>query len=119
MAKQAREPKRRSREVENQTQEGDGHQLSLLFEVTAPVSVPVPVAKGSIEQVTPIDPVEGLDRMIKTAELVRLLRRHRTTIFRWIKRGLFPPRHKSGDWRRSDIENWIKDQNGSSTYMGP
>ena len=42
-----------------------------------------------------------------TAQVIRVVGVHRTTLFRWTQLGLFPPKHLLGGWLRSDIEEWL------------
>ncbi|HBZ71237.1 MAG TPA: DNA-binding protein [Deltaproteobacteria bacterium] len=42
-----------------------------------------------------------------TAEVLRVVGVHRTTLFRWMRKGAFPSKHHSGGWLRSDIEHWL------------
>ena len=111
MAKNAKDPKPRPGTDSTGEHSINSHQLSLSFDVTSPPSSPQEPARVAVEQ---IDRLEGLDQMMKTAEVVRLLRRHRTTIFRWIKKGLFPSRHASGDFLRSDIVKYLSDKSGNN-----
>jgi predicted DNA-binding transcriptional regulator AlpA len=45
-----------------------------------------------------------LDQRMTTAEVLRVVGVHRVTLFRWTRKGAFPPKHFSGGWLRSDIE---------------
>jgi predicted DNA-binding transcriptional regulator AlpA len=112
MAKNAKDPKRRpGTDSSGGEHDTNSNQLSLSFDATSPPQLPQHPAREPVEQV---DRLEGLDQMMKTAEVVRLLRRHRTTIFRWIKKGLFPSRHASGDFLRSDIVKYLSDKSGGN-----
>lgn len=42
-----------------------------------------------------------------TAEVLRVVGVHRVTLFRWTRKGSFPPKQVSGGWLRSDIEQWL------------
>ena len=48
-----------------------------------------------------------LDVRMSTAEVLRVVGVHRTTLYRWSRAGLFPLKHASGGWLRSDIELWL------------
>lgn len=48
-----------------------------------------------------------LDQRMSTAEVLRIVGVHRVTLFRWTRKGTFPPKHSSGGWLRSDIEHWL------------
>ena len=48
-----------------------------------------------------------LDQRMSTAEVLRVVGVHRTTLYRWSRAGLFPLKHASGGWLRSDIELWL------------
>lgn len=49
----------------------------------------------------------GMDARMTTSDVVRVVGVNRSTLFRWCKKGLFPARHISGGWLRSDIEKWF------------
>jgi predicted DNA-binding transcriptional regulator AlpA len=53
------------------------------------------------------DRIEGMDARLSTAEVVRIVGVNRSTLFRWMKKGTFPPKHLCGGWRKSDIEIWL------------
>jgi predicted DNA-binding transcriptional regulator AlpA len=40
-------------------------------------------------------------------EVLKVVPINRSTLFRWVKNGRFPKRHKAGGWLRSDIEKWL------------
>lgn len=44
---------------------------------------------------------------MSTSDVVRVIGVNRSTLFRWCKRGLFPKKHVSGGWLRSDVERWF------------
>jgi predicted DNA-binding transcriptional regulator AlpA len=48
-----------------------------------------------------------LDVRVSTAEVLRIVGVHRTTLYRWSRAGMFPLKHASGGWLRSDIEQWL------------
>lgn len=51
------------------------------------------------------------ERLLKIAEVRRLVSLHRVTIYKWIKRGQFPSPVRIGlrnnAWRESEIAEWI------------
>ena len=49
----------------------------------------------------------GMDARMSTSDVVRVVGVNRSTLFRWCKKGLFPPKHLSGGWLRSDVEKWF------------
>lgn len=55
--------------------------------------------------------VEALDQCMPTREVLRIVGVNRTTVFRWIRKGLFPQKHVAGGWLRSDIERWLSAKN--------
>lgn len=51
------------------------------------------------------------DQILTTADVVRITQKHRTTLYRWIERGWFPPKairngHAVG-WLKSDIDRYF------------
>ena len=54
------------------------------------------------------------DRLVNVTELEQLIGRHRTTVNRWVRAGLFPERHRIGPlpvgWRLSDVNQWLAGQ---------
>lgn len=53
------------------------------------------------------DRFAGMDARMSTTDVVRVVGVNRSTLFRWCKRGLFPQKHISGGWLRSDVEKWF------------
>ena len=55
-------------------------------------------------------PGAELEPVLYMADIVQIVRRHRSTILRWIARKEFPaksvPRGRPTGWLRSDIESW-------------
>jgi predicted DNA-binding transcriptional regulator AlpA len=51
--------------------------------------------------------IAHLDQRMSTTEVLRVVGVHRVTLFRWMRKGTFPPKHFSGGWLRSDIERWL------------
>jgi predicted DNA-binding transcriptional regulator AlpA len=60
-----------------------------------------------------------LEPVLYMADVVRIVRRHRSTILRWIARQQFPPKSvppgQPKGWLRADIERW---KNGSTDANG-
>ncbi len=54
-------------------------------------------------------PVAGVDQVLNSRDISRITGRHRCTIYRWIRDGLFPPKRAGGGrgWLRSDVEHWV------------
>ena len=50
---------------------------------------------------------EALDQRMPTREVLRIVGVNRSTVFRWIRKGLFPQKHSAGGWLRSDVERWL------------
>ncbi len=61
--------------------------------------------------------MEPTDRLLKTSEVAKLLSLSRVTIFRLRRDGKFPEPLKMSQrcnrWRLSDIEEFMKSQNGT------
>ncbi len=55
-----------------------------------------------------------LDSILRVREIECLTGRHRTTIHRWVRDGLFPAKLKTQalpvGWRRSEVELWLSGQ---------
>ena len=71
-----------------------------------------PAARATISSSTVIDTMPCSDDLLHMRDLVRVTRRHRSTIYRRIKRKLFPEQRthkgKKIGWARSDIERWMQ-----------
>jgi predicted DNA-binding transcriptional regulator AlpA len=56
--------------------------------------------------------VRELDQLLTLRDVQYITGRHRSTLHRWMQRGLFPQKHnfrgKKPGWRRSEIEEWLK-----------
>ena len=53
--------------------------------------------------------ISGMDQVLSTRDIERIIGRHRCTIWRWVLAGTFPPK-RAGDgrgWLRSDVERWL------------
>jgi predicted DNA-binding transcriptional regulator AlpA len=50
-----------------------------------------------------------MDQLLTTADIVRTTGRHRCTIYRWIRAGVFPPKRGGGGkgWLKSDVDRWL------------
>jgi Predicted transcriptional regulator len=44
---------------------------------------------------------------LTTREILKVVPINRSTLFRWVKSGRFPKRHRAGGWLRSDVEKWL------------
>lgn len=53
----------------------------------------------------------ALDRLT-TREVLKVVPVNRSTLFRWVKSGRFPKRHKAGGWLRVDVEKWLTEHEG-------
>jgi predicted DNA-binding transcriptional regulator AlpA len=47
------------------------------------------------------------DALLRTADVVRIVNHHRCTLYRWMRAGAFPQRHRGKGWKRSEIERWL------------
>lgn len=81
-------------------------QLPLVL-VVPPVSSPGIAPAASLKRLPIIDRFAGMDARMSTSDVVRVVGVNRSTLFRWCKKGLFPPKHISGGWLRSDVEKWF------------
>jgi predicted DNA-binding transcriptional regulator AlpA len=81
-------------------------QLPLVL-VVPPVSSPKIAPAASPKRLPIIDRFVGMDARMSTSDVVRVVGVNRSTLFRWCKKGLFPPKHISGGWLRSDVEKWF------------
>ena len=72
----------------------------------------IPLLPASRQQ--PLVGSPTLDRILRVREIECLTGRHRTTIHRWVRDGLFPAKLKMQElpvgWRRSEIELWLSGQ---------
>jgi predicted DNA-binding transcriptional regulator AlpA len=53
------------------------------------------------------DTFETDDALLRTADVVRIVNHHRCTLYRWMRAGAFPQRHRGKGWKRSEIERWL------------
>jgi predicted DNA-binding transcriptional regulator AlpA len=62
--------------------------------------------------------IAGIDQVPNTHDIERITGRHRTTIYRWVLAGRFPPKRagSGGGWLRSDVERWLS---GGGTNQRP
>ena len=51
--------------------------------------------------------VQTDDALLRTADVVRIVKHHRCTLYRWMRAGAFPQRHRGKGWKRSEIERWL------------
>jgi len=58
------------------------------------------------------EPGAPIDQVLSTRQVVEITGKHRVTIYRWIRAGIFPEKHESRGhkvgWLRSDIETWLQ-----------
>lgn len=47
------------------------------------------------------------DAILRTPDVVRMVNHHRCTLYRWMRAGKFPRRHRGKGWKRSEIERWF------------
>jgi prophage regulatory protein len=85
-------------------------QLPLPFYAT-PKAEATPRPNGSERLLDPsamkaIARLPALERLT-VREVLKVVPINRSTLFRWVKNGRFPKRHKAGGWLRSDIEKWL------------
>lgn len=79
--------------------------MQLSLALSAP---PAGRAKRPIKRALPsVDRVALSDLRMTTPEVLRVVGVHRATLFRWMRKGTFPPKHHSGGWLRSDVEHWL------------
>lgn len=54
--------------------------------------------------------VAGIDQVLGTRDVERITGRHRCTIYRWVRAGIFPEKRACGGrgWLRSDVELWLQ-----------
>lgn len=81
-------------------------QLPLML-VVPPASGPKILPAQPPKRPPTVDRFAGMDARMSTSDVVRVVGVNRSTLFRWCKKGLFPPKHISGGWLRSDVENWF------------
>lgn len=81
-------------------------QLPLVLVVPRVSSPRIPPAE-SLKRPPIADRLAGMDARMSTSDVVRIVGVNRSTLFRWCKKGLFPPKHISGGWLRSDVEKWF------------
>ena len=80
-------------------------QLSLMLVVPPIRSRAEPLAEPKRPPV--VERFAGMDTRMSTSDVVRVVGVNRSTLFRWCKKGIFPSKHISGGWLRSDIEKWF------------
>jgi len=66
-------------------------------------------------------PSPQIDQILSTRQVMQITGKHRVTIYRWIRAGIFPKKHDARGhkvgWLRSDIEAWLK-RDGSTMAAG-
>jgi predicted DNA-binding transcriptional regulator AlpA len=82
-------------------------QLSLGLPIETATGRPVQRAQRATGRGRELD----LDPVLAMRDVVRVTGKHRATIHRWMKQGLFPqksvPRARPVGWLRSDIARWL------------
>lgn len=85
------------------------HQLSLAIDTPRIGVGRKPVPRQRLSE--PVKRTIALDEILWMRDVVQLTGKHRSTIHRWIHRGLFPrknaPRGRPTGWLRSTIEQWL------------
>lgn len=85
----------------------DAVQLSLGLPIETATGRPVQRAQRATGRGREFD----LDPVLAMRDVVRVTGKHRATIHRWMKQGLFPqksvPRARPVGWLRSDIARWL------------
>jgi len=83
-------------------------QLSLPIAPTK-ARTPSPPAPKSQISADARPPVPGVDQVLSSRDIARITGRHRCTIYRWVRAGVFPPKRAGGGrgWLRSDVEHWL------------
>ena len=110
-ARIARPPRRSGLQGRSKPGVGDGpEQLALTFD--PPQAPPTPQLSGQEKphSSTAIERFANLDQRMNTTDVLRVVGVNRSTIFRWVKRGIFPQRHASGGWLRSEVEKWLSEK---------
>lgn len=93
-----------------------------------PLQLPLPLSQPPPRRSEPAidgplphaERVALLDQRMTTAEVLRVVGVHRATLFRWTRKGTFPPKHHSGGWLRSDVEHWLSHRSpgAHSVHLG-
>jgi predicted DNA-binding transcriptional regulator AlpA len=94
----------------NESSDPSDPQMSLLKEHRKMLEMALPSAHKQTDHVIR-RAIHGLDQLLTMRDVQYVTGRDRSTIYRWIQQGLFPPKHafrgKRRGWRRSDIERWL------------
>jgi predicted DNA-binding transcriptional regulator AlpA len=77
-----------------------------------PLAAPPKSAKRlTAPRETPYRVSSETDEILRTRDVVRIIKHHRCTLFRWVRAKKFPPKHQlaglSPGWRRSDVMAWL------------
>ena len=107
-------PGRRSR-ARRDTSDEAGRPQQLSFTLVSPEPSPSrsePLRKSRSVAVV-AERFANLDQRMTTTDVLRVVGVNRSTIFRWVKRGIFPQRHVTGGWLRSDVEKWLSEKVGT------
>jgi predicted DNA-binding transcriptional regulator AlpA len=93
------------------------NQLALPIEVP-PKRSDVPSRRGALIAAgirSGGEAVEVDDALLRTADVVRIVNHHRCTLYRWMRAGAFPQRHRGKGWKRSEIERWLASDSSRKT----
>jgi prophage regulatory protein len=87
-------------------------QLSLSIDAAEPPARVIRASKiTAILTATPDLPAQ-IDQVLSTRDIVKITGRHRVTIYRWIRAGIFPRKHEAHGhkvgWLRSEVERWLQ-----------
>jgi len=100
----------------------DKKQFSLPFTATK-CSPKKRVAATRVNSDRGSERIEVRDQLLNTRDVERITRRHRCTIYRWVRAGTFPGKRAGGGrgWLRSDVEKWLEgvSPNPMGPLMGP
>jgi predicted DNA-binding transcriptional regulator AlpA len=113
-ARVASRPQRRLRVSRNEAGNSHPQQLSLIFDPPESSAQRREPTNNSQAVSVVVERFANLDQRMTTTDVLRVVGVNRSTIFRWTKRGLFPQRHASGGWLRSDVEKWLAEKMESS-----
>jgi predicted DNA-binding transcriptional regulator AlpA len=93
-------------------QGGDSRGLHLQFTLPIDSQAALSAVRQMVERDGRSRSPDELDRIIKIKEITQCVNRHRCTIYRWMKAGVFPKKHavnghKIG-WLRSDLVKFLQ-----------
>jgi predicted DNA-binding transcriptional regulator AlpA len=87
----------------------DKHQFQLPLTVTECRPRRVPTRDLETRARPLAERIPGIDQVLSTRDVERIIGRHRCTIYRWVRAGTFPEKRAGGGrgWLRSDVERWL------------